>query len=360
MSRFLALLSANIKMTLRNTQAIFWMFLFPLIMMSLFGIVFGGGQAKPKVAVVRLDNSPLAVSVNRAFGKVKVVRRYDEDNESVAVKRLKSGRYDAVLVLRQGFASGLPRVPAKVDLYYDPASTFASQVARGTVTSVLGEINRGISKAPVLLTAKSHSVRQQNLRYIDFLVPGIVAMTLMNSALFGLGGTIVNYRERGILRRLKVTPQPLTQFVAAQVGNQVFFSIIRALLLILAARLLFGVHVLGNYLALMVVIIVGSLCFVTVAFAIASFAKNREISDTLSNIISMPMMFLGGVFFPVDNAPQWIKPVIRVLPLKYLADAMRDIMIKGNALATVRGELWVLLGVTGFFFLLSLRLWRWE
>ena len=399
MRQYLDLLSANFKMTVRNKQALFWLFVFPLLMMSLFGIAFGGGQAKPKLGVVDLDRTKLSRSVSDGFGKAKVVQLYKITTVKDAKARLKAGNLDGVMVIRDGFATELgqaiktneaarmsafapvgnaprpgtvalvsqapagkakPVVPAKVDLYYDPSATFASQVARGAVANVLGFVDRAVGRAPSLIALKSHSVRQTNLRYIDFLVPGIIAMTLMNSAMFGLAGTIVNYRERGILRRLKVTPQPLTTFLGAQITNQLLFSILRAALLIGVARLFFNVHVIGSYLALLVVVIIGSLTFVTIAFAIASFSKNREISDTLSNIISMPMMFLGGVFFPTDGAPAWIQPIIKALPLKYLGDAMRAVMIKGDPLRAISADLWVLVGVTFVFFFISLKMWRWE
>ncbi len=413
MRQFFDLLAANFKMTVRNTQALFWLFVFPLIMMSLFGIVFGGGESKPKLAVVDLDQTKLSRGVRDGFKEAKVVKLSQLKNVKAATAKLKAGDFDGVMVIRDGFARELtsaiktnearrssaaaaaagrtagypglppagagrpspsgggaatppatknlkPAAPAKVDLYYDPSATFAAQVVRGAVANVLGFVDRSVGRAPTLIALKSHSVRRANLRYIDFLVPGIIAMTLMNSAMFGLGGTIVNYRERGILRRLKVTPQPLATFLAAQISNQLGFSILRAVLLIGAARLFFNVHVIGSYLALLVVVLVGSLAFVTIAFSVASFSKNREVSDTLSNIISMPMMFLGGVFFPVDSAPSWIRPVINVLPLKYLGDALRGVMIKGESLAVVGTDLWVLVAVTGVFFVISMKLWRWE
>ena len=411
MRQFIDLLVANFKMTIRNKQALFWLFLFPLIMMSLFGIVFGGGESKPKLGLVDLDNSKLSREIGDGFKKAKVVKVSKMNSVAAARAKLKAGNLDGVVVLRDGFSADLgraikanetrrmsaitarlgqsaaypgqqspggavpaptgapalkppaktaPLTPAKVDLYYDPSATFASQVARGVVANVLGYVDRAVGQAPTLISLESHSVRQKNLRYIDFLVPGIIAMTLMNSAMFGLAGTIVTYRERGILRRLKVTPQPLTTFLAAQITNQLTFSILRVVLLIAVARALFNVHVIGSYLSLLVVVIIGSLAFVTIAFAIASFSKNREISDTVSNIISMPMMFLGGVFFPVDGAPAWIRPLINALPLKYLGDAMRGVMIKGDSLKAISTDLWVLVGVTFIFFLISMKLWRWE
>ncbi len=386
MRQYLDLLAANFKMTVRNKQALFWLFLFPLILMGLFGIVFSGGQTKPKLGIVDLNKSVESKKISNGFKKAKIIKVYEEGNLKKAKKRLKAGELDGVVVLPVSFSEDLRRAvnnasppgesaekrpvktpkasakieKAKIALYYDPSATFVSQVVRGAVANVLGSVDRSFSHAPVLLGLESHSVRLANLRYIDFLVPGIIAMTLMNSAMFGLGGTIVNYRERGILRRLKVTPQPLTMFLAAQITNQLVFSILRAILLVGAAWAFFDVNVLGSYFALLVVVIIGSLTFVTIAFAVASFAKNREISDTISNIVTMPMMFLGGVFFPVETAPAWIRPVIKALPLKYLADAMRDVMIKAEPLSAIKFELGVLAATTVVFFAISVKLWRWE
>lgn len=374
MRQFFDLLIANIKMTVRNRQSIFWQFVFPVLLMSLFGVVFSGGTGDVRIAVVNKDVGKMSAAVLKGFKKVKGLE-VSTLNFAPAIRKLKAGDTDAVVVFAAGFSkdvadpsakgplSGRPRhmnAPASVALYYDPSGTFTSAAARGTVIGVLGGVERSIAAAPPLIEVKEHSVRSSSLRYIDFLVPGIIAMTLMNSAMFGLGGTIVNYRERGILRRLKVTPQPLSIFIAAQIANQLIFSVIRAALLVLVGTMLFGAAVLGSYALLALVIVVGSLCFTTLAFSVASFSRTRETADTLGNIISMPMMFLGGVFFPVDNAPAWIRPLIRVLPLKYLADAMRSIMVKGLGYQAIRTDLLILAGVTAVFFVVSVRFWRWE
>lgn len=408
MRSYINLLVANFKMTVRNRQSLFWLFVFPVLMMSLLGLVFGGaGQQQAKIAIVQNDGGLTASSISKSFSKISAFA-VTKESKAMAMKDLKNGNVDGVLVMEKGFASGIERYPAgmssslgntgrrgtqqaggvqprtpnivanpasppnfnaarpgaiqaaNVELYYDPSSTFTSQAVRSAVTNILGEINRRMSGAPTFLSYQSHSVRSKGLRYIDFLVPGIIAMTLMNSALFGLSGTVVNYRERGILRRLKVTPQPLTGFIAAQISNQLVFAIIRAGLLILVGHYFFQVAVVGDYLSLLAVVIIGSLCFTTLAFSVASFSATRETADTLSNIISMPMMFLGGVFFPVDSAPKWIQPLIKVLPLRYLGSAMRDVMVKGSSLWNVRGDLYVLLGVTAFFFAVSVKLWKWE
>lgn len=381
MISFFSMVVANFKMTVRNRQALFWLFVFPILLMSLLGIVFGGANNQTaKIGIVVADEGRTAKSIYESFSAIEAFN-VKKLNRAEALSRLKAGDLDAVLVMEKNFAKGIevnPRQirhgisskhlvdnqlkPAKIQLYYDPSSTLTSQAVRSAVNTVLGEINQKMSNTPEFISFDSHSVRSNDLNYIDFLVPGIIAMTLMNSALFGLGGTVVNYRERGILRRLKVTPQPLTGFIAAQISNQLIFSILRAALLILVARLFFGVAVIGDFFSLLIVIIIGSLTFVTIAFSVASFAPTRETADTLSNIISLPMMFLGGVFFPVESAPKWIQPVINVLPLKYLGDAMRDVMVRGESILAVgvRSDLYILLSVTLVFFVLSIRLWKWE
>lgn len=370
MRQFYELLVANFKMTVRNRQALFWLFLFPVMMMGLFGIAFAGGQPQPKLGLVDLDRSQMSQAVRKGFDQAQVLDIKTYRALGPARADLKSGDLDGVVVLRDGLADTVGQAlgagstnrarAAKIDLYFDPSNTFVSDVARGVVAGVLDEIDRAAGGAPKLLELESHSVRQRNFRYIDFLVPGIIAMTLMNSAMFGLAGTIVNYRERGILRRLKVTPQPLPVFLSAQIANQLLFSILRAVLLVAVARAFFDVSVVGSYLVLFVVIIIGSLCFVTIAFTVASVSKNREISDSISNLITMPMMFLGGVFFPVESAPAWIQPVISALPLKYLADATRNVMIRGEGLEAIGLELTVLVAVTVVFFIASVLMWRWE
>ena len=380
MISYFSMVTANFKMTVRNRQSLFWLFVFPILMMTLLGIVFGGiSNQGASIGVVMEDDSEIATSIYKSFKGIDAFT-VEKLGEKRALQDLKDGDLDAVIVMKKGFAKELsqnskkfdqegvsetgsarPR-PAKVELFFDPSSTFTSQAVRGTVTNVIAEVNKRMSNAPDLIIVESHSVRSADLRYIDFLVPGIIALTLMNSALFGLGGTVVNYRERGILRRLKVTPQPLSGFIAAQITNQLVFSILRAALLIVVAQTFFGVAVLGDYLSLLIVVIVGSLTFTTIAFSIASFSRTRETNDTLSNIVSMPMMFLGGVFFPVDSAPAWIQPLINLMPLKYLGDAMRDVMVKGESLTNpkVMFDMYVLMGVTFVFFFISIKLWKWE
>jgi len=356
--RFTSLLLANIKMTVRNKQTLFWMILFPILMMGIFGIIFSNDQGEAKVCVVDLDKSTLSRSIVTGLEKVDKIK-VEKDSKKQGLEKLREAKVDAVLVLEKGFSRGFPQEPADIELYYDPSST-RSQMMHGAVSAVLNGVERSMIKVPALIKVKSNSVQSNELDYIDFLLPGILAMSLMNAGLFGLANEMVSRREKGVLRRLKLTPMPLSQFIGAGIVNQLLVTIVQAILLIAVGRFVFGVEVVGSMPALLVVVLIGAVCFTTIGFVIASFSKTAEAAATLGNIIGMPMMFLGGVFFPVDNVPEWVKPLIKILPLKYLADSLREIMIRGESLVSVRNELYMLLAITAVLFLVSIKFFRWE
>lgn len=182
----------------------------------------------------------------------------------------------------------------------------------------------------------------------------------MQSGIFGIASAMVTRRERGILRRLKLTPMPLSQYIGAGIVDHLIMAIVQASLLIGVGHYLFGVKIIGGVIPLLVAVMIGSLCFITFGFVVASFAKTVESASAIGNLISMPMMFLGGVFFPVENVPEWIKPVIKILPLKYLADALRSVILRGQDLAAIQNNLFILLGTTLVLFLISIKFFRWE
>lgn len=359
MKRFISMVVANFKMMIRNWQSLFWMFLFPLIIMGLLGIVFGKGQGSASISLVDLDKSVLSKNIVKNFQKIDALK-VTEGSEKEELAKLKDGKINAVLVIEKGFSGKLPIEPANLKLYYDPAQTFVSQMIRGTISSIISGMDKAMSRAPTMFKVQEKKVQAEKFDYIDFLLPGIIGMAIMNTAIFGLSTTMVSYREKGILRRLKITPIPLSYFLGARIVTQLLFSLVQTSFLIAFAKFAFGAHTAGSYFVLAFVIIVGSLCFINVGFLVSSIAKTNDTADTIGNIIAMPMMFLSGIFFPVDNAPKWIQPLIKVLPLKYLADALRDVVIRGKSLAYVQGNMYVLLGVTVVLFLLSLKLFKWE
>lgn len=367
MRRFLTLVRANLLMTLRNRQSLFWSLAFPLVFMFLLGIVFGDeGGGTARVGVADQDRSPAAVGLTSALGSAgNLVVEVGEEDALMA--RLRNGDLSAVVVIPDGFGSrlGVPAGsaaagPADLRVFYDPSSIFASQVATGTVAAVVQGFQKTISGEPELIRPEFVSVENQSMTYRDFMIPGILALALLTSGVIGIATAVVFFREQGILRRVQVTPLPVAQFMGAQVTNHLVLSVMQAVVLLGVGRLAFGVHIGGNILLLLLMLVVGTLAFVFLGFFVSSFAKTVDSTAAVANVITMPMMFLGGIFFPVDNAPSWIQPVIRLMPVKYLADGLRDIMIRGRGLTDVWRDLVVLAGIALLFAVLSVRVFRWR
>jgi len=354
---------SDVQITVRNRQALFWTFFFPVLLMFLLGVVFGqSGSFTTKLAVVDQDHGPMAATLVDVFHRVDALQVTDVPNRQRALASLRNGDYAAVLVLPAGleksFAGGLTRLP----FYYDNTSLSQAGTVTMVTQTVMSQFSDRATGTQPRFELTSRGIASSSFNYISFLVPGVVAMALMTNGIYGVSGTFVTYRQRGVLRRLKATPMPLPSFVGSRVVVHLFLALIQAALVIAVGVGLFHVRMAGGPTLerMAVLALLGSGAFVSIGFFVAAVSKNVEIAAALGQVIGTPMMFLSGIFFPMNNAPAWIQPVVKAMPLYYLANAMRDVMVKGFALWAVRWDILILAIVTGFFFVLSVRFFRWE
>jgi len=354
---------ADLQMTLRNKEALFWAFFFPILLMGLLGVVFGQeGAFTAKLAIVDHDKGPVASTMKAVYKQVDALKVTEVADEQEAMAALRDGDYAAVLVLPAGLQRSWKAGSVELPYYYDDSSPVES----GTVNSVVAQVARSFEEkatgvAPKL-ALRAQGVAALGFDYIDFLMPGIIALAIMTNGIYGVSATFVTYRQKGVLRRLKATPLPLGSFVSANVLVHLIRSLITAGLVLVVGVVLFGVHVTGAEVLLKTAVLslIGSGAFVALGFYIAAIARNTEIAAALAQVIATPMMFLSGVFFPMENAPAWIQPIIKVLPLTYLVNALRDVIIKDRTLWFVRWDI-LILTATGLLFLgLSVRYFRWE
>lgn len=371
-----AMILANLKMSARNRTALFWNLLFPAIFIIIFGLVFGGTSGVTFAVGIVGPSSPyqnqvvLAMAGNDAF----MVRHGTEGQELMA---LREGERDVVLIFEPSRASDPGGIP-QVTLFYNQTPT--AQVAVGAVRQVLTAVAGSAPEPGNPLTQTWDNVRDfitgnqsdvatnvierpvdtRQASFIDYFVPGILAMSIMNSGIIGLATSFVTYRERGILRRIRVTPFPLSSFLLAKVLAQMIQIVIQALILVGLAWMLFGLNPRGNPLLILGIIIVGSLAFLAIGFAISSIAQNAETAASYANLITFPMLFLSGIFFAVDTVPGWLQPLLKIMPLAYLVDALRQPMTLGRGLSDV----WIDLAVLAATFVLALaiavRFFRWD
>jgi ABC-2 type transport system permease protein len=342
---------ANLKMTVRNRQAIFWNLAFPAIFILLFGAIFGGGGTNAFSVGIAGGESPLRDQVTRVIVGSDAFTVHEADQAS-ELDALRDDDRDVVLV----FPDGAPTTANPVRLYYSDAGGPNGQIARGAVRSVLMDIigaNAGVA-------VTDSPISTADLSFIDFFVPGILAMSLMNSGIIGLSTTFVSFREQGILRRIKVTPFALWKFILARIVSSLVVMLATSAILVGVGKVVWGLTVRGNLLLTLGVLIVGGLAFLAIGYAIAAFSRNTESAASYANLITFPMLFLSGVFFPVDSMPSWIRPVVQFLPLRYLVDALREPMMYGNGIGAVWRDLLVLTAVFAVCMVIAIRFFKWD
>lgn len=355
MHSFLEMTKANLKMTVRNRQALFWNLVFPALFIVLFGSILGGDGGGDSITVgVTGEASALqqsTIDFMREVDDVFDVKTGGTTEEELA--ELEDGDRDVVLVFGPEPAGG---APPEVTLYYDESTGPTAQIQTGAVRQLV--MGLAMEESPVTITQEP--ISGGRISYIDFLVPGIVAMAIMNTGIIGLSTTFVSYRELGILRRIKVTPFPLSSFILSKIVAQLVIAVSQALILVGLAQLLFDLNLHGAPLLALAIILIGGLAFLAVGFAISAFAKNTETAASYANLITFPMLFLSGVFFDLDAAPDWMQPITAVLPLRYLVDALRAVMTRGSGLAAIWTDLLFLAITFLIAMLIAVRFFRWD
>lgn len=343
--RVWAVVGASLRMFGRDRPAFFFTFAFPIMFMVLFGLIFGaGGSSRPTVDVV--GTGPLRLALERSDAlKLKPQR-----DEAHAIKRVSDGDEPAAVLIRNGQAR----------LVYARTSSVEAPIVIGIVRGVVGDLNLRAAHAELTVGLRAEPVEAQSLDYVDLLVPGLLAMAIAQSAAFGVAFSLVAWRQKGMLRRLRLTPLPLVEFATGRVVFHLLISLVQAVILLTVGRLLFGVHLVGNVLALVPLILIGGVSFIALGMCIGGRVNTEDATAALSNLIVLPMTFLGGVFFPLNAAPEPIRVIAHFLPLTYLAEGLQDVAVRGHSFTSTLPNLGVLALFAAALAGLALRLFRWQ
>jgi ABC-2 type transport system permease protein len=330
-----------------------------LISILVFGWLFGGGTSpQVRLGVVDEDGTVVAgqVVADLRGNAALAIATGTRDEE---LNALRDGHRDAVVVLAAGFGSDLAAGHGRLQVYYDQSSPITLATTRAAVVSIVAGINSGLTHQSPALTIDEQAVSVRALRQIDWLTPGQLGMMLMWANL-SVGVMLVDWRQQGILRRLAATPLGPGTVVGSQILARVVLSFVQAAILLAVAVLAFHVPIVGNWGLLALAVFVGALTMLGVGFAIGSFARDADVAQAVVILVSFPMMFLGGVYFPTDSAPVFLKPVIEALPLTYLNDALRQIVNNGAGLAAIQHDLLILSAWLVASLIVSVRIFRWS
>ena len=339
---------ANLKMTFRDKQAIFWSLLFPVMFIIIFGLFNFESIGDSKYIVIDRAMTELSEQFVEGFSEIEFLKR-EEFSGTVDEARelLKQGDIDMVLVIPENFSMPVPSadfnqpqaVPEQIQVHYDEGNLMTNQVALGVVDRFINQMNLQVNQAEELFSYTTESVQSKDIKYIDIIMPGILGMAIMTSAVIGISAGITRYREQKLLKRLSATPLKVRNFLIAEVLSYLALAIIQISLIVLVARLAFDVQVYGNYFLLYGICILGSIIFLNIGFAVAGYAKNVKTADALSQVITMPMMFFSGVFFPIETLPGVVAKVVTFLPLTPMIEALRDVSINAQGIDAIWTQL---------------------
>lgn len=354
------LVVAHMKQFVRERAALFWTFAFPIFFILIFGAIFTGQEdATFTVGLVVEDDSQTGLALAAAFGEVRSFELETGDRDS-ELDALKSGNRRAVVIIPPGFGQVISQGnPGHIDVYYDPTQVTTMQVVVPIVYRVVDTFDRTMTATPPLVQVNEQTLQVRDLRAIDYLVPGILALALMQLGLFAAIPLVVD-RQNRVLKRLGATPLRRSTLVASTVIFRLFIALIQGALIIAIARFVFGVPMLGNWFFLAGVVILGTLTFLSMGYLLSAFAKTEEAITPLIMAIQFPLMFLSGIFFPVDMMPDFMRPVMTVMPLTYLGDSLRQIMVSSSPLEPHAVNLAVLGGWFAVCLAGAVRFFRWE
>ncbi len=360
---------ASLKMYFRNRQAIFWALFFPLLIMIIFGILNFDRFNPPQVGLVddaQNDASTALIDALRGDPDEPLIEITLGVRETL-LEELTDGDLDAVFVLPAGLgdAGGVSMIEVTSDLRRPQQKGVAVAILGETLVSLFREIANVPDEFVVenRFALSESTIEGQGQGFKGFLVPGIAAMAIMQAGIFGVVFTLVRFRSQGVLRRLFATPISPRHFLVGQVVTRLTVAVAQAFILLAVGSIMLDVTLGGSveaWLILGLFSVIGGALFISMGFAISGWAKTEEVAAPVSNIIAMPMMFLSGVFFPLEILPDALSRVTQFLPLTYLADGMRAVATGGAGISEVAGELAGLLVWTAIAFGVSTRMFRWE
>lgn len=365
---FVKQLIVDLKRHGRNKIAVFWEFLFPIVMMALFALAFGGaeGGISLKLGLMDQDRSQLSQAVVEAFRQVPVFE-LTEDDEDELQARLKAGKLDGLVIIPEGFSAGLGRGGTEVRLLiYGGSNPQLREILISAVQRLIDRFNEHIQRPPIAIAqetiapgARSRSESLEEIGYVDFVLPGILATAILATALMSGAIGLAVERENKLLKHLRTTPLHPLVFFSARAVQQFIVTVLQAVLLVGLSVLFLGAEIQGNYSLLLLLFAVAMFTFIMMGFAIAAFSKSHEAANGLANIFYMPMVFASGAFFPIGTMPEWLQPLMKALPLRFFLDGFRGIAVRGAGLAEIATDLWVLALWGLICLLITVRFFRW-
>jgi ABC-type multidrug transport system permease subunit len=355
---------SRLREFIREPEAVFWVFVFPVLLAFALGIAFR--NTAPQEILIAVESGAAGIDSTRADEIASALSNSPEIEATVlrpdvAGQQLRTGK--VALVVRadawnhalNGDRSGDRATGTGLEYHYDPTRP-ESRIARLTVDDAL---QRELGRKDVV-DAREQTVTEPGARYIDFLIPGLIGLNLMGSGMWGLGFAVVQARTRKLLKRLAATPMRRSHYLLSFMLSRLVFLFLEVAAVIVFAWLVFSVDIHGSVVDLAIVSVIGAMAFAGIGLLVSSRPKTIEGVSGLMNLVMLPMWLVSGTFFSASRFPEFLQPVIKALPLTALNNSLRAVMNEGAALSSSSLDIGVLALWGLLSFAVALRIFRWQ
>ncbi len=344
---------------LRNRFGLFFGLIFPVILILIFGAIFSGNSSGViTVYAQNQDSGQYSIGFLNALNQSNVVQVITVTTSENFSTYLAAHSVSDGLVIPADFSAAYAAAQhVDVTLYGNPTSTTSSIVA-GTVDAVRNLFNLQLFNGSMVIGLTQTTVSTQQTKYVDFLIPGLIGFSILVSPMFSLVNISSEYKKTKLFKQLSLTPLTKMEWLASKVIWYIFLSTLSFLLMVAVGVFAFGAHVTLT-IWLIPFLILGPTLFASLGMLVGTITKNPETAGVIGNIVTFPMMFLSGTFFPIAIMPQYLQSIAHVLPLFYIIEGLNAVMVYSNYLQGLI-DLIVVAAITAIIFLAAARLFKWR
>lgn len=325
----LKLFISNLKMLVRNKQALFWSMVFPIIFTVIFGFFFSGGSSGSGTIVLKNNSqTEISKSIQESLKESDVFKIDQKASTLEALDLLNKGKISGIIEIPENFGALSSASPKKIKVIVDPANLQSNAVLLGFLNQLITSLNFKVNNIQPVFGIEQEKTNSSDLNFFDFILIGLIGMALMNSSIQGVSIAMSHYRENKILKRITTTPLKPATFIIAEVLSRLIINIIQISIILLIGVYGFHAHIYGNIFLIYMFGILGAILFQSIGFTIAAVSKTTSAAEGMATAVAIPMMFLAGVFFPIDQLPSWLESIVKYLPLAPLLRMMRGIALE--------------------------------
>jgi ABC-2 type transport system permease protein len=344
----------------RSRIGLFFGLAFPVILILLFGAIFSGNGSNSTVYVQNQDNGPVGTSFVAALNGTGVLQVVLVPNSQNFSQYLLSHSSSDGIVIPSSFSSSyIAGQPVNVTEYWNPTSSTSQGIFVVTMGIVNGfNLHRANPNATQVLSVQTLTIKSQSYKYIDFLIPGMIGFAILVSPMFALTNISAQYKRDKIFKQLSLTPLTKTDWLLAKIGFYMIMTLISFVLMTAVGIFAFGAQITFTP-WIIPFLLIGPFLFVSLGMLVGTVSTSVESAAVVGNLITFPMMFLSGTFFPVSTMPAYLQNVAHVLPLFYVIDGLNNVMIYGN-LGAALDDIAVLIVISAVIFVLAVRFFKWR